>query len=115
MIPLHKLGANNEIRFYHEGSLYEDELDDNGLSHYDYKFRHMKDSWFALVRSYLRVDEVCVYILDTRVYWEESFGKKIARQFMVKYATWDTLKAKNFNTQGWSTHPHQSHMVYPHL
>jgi len=31
---------------------------------------------------------VCVYILDTRVYWEESFGKRIARQFMVKQGSW---------------------------
>lgn len=70
VIPLHKLGAHNEMVFYHEGCLYEDELNDNGVSVYEYKFRHMRDSWFLLVRSYLRVDEVCVYILDTRVYWE---------------------------------------------
>jgi type 2A phosphatase activator TIP41 len=88
VIPLHKLGANNPMVFYHEGCFFEDELNDNGHAVYEYKFRHMKDCWFGLVRCYLRVDEVCVYILDTRVYWEESFGKRIARQFMVKHGSW---------------------------
>lgn len=76
----------------------------------------MKDSWFALVRSYLRVDDVVVEILDVRLYWEEGFGKKVARQFMVRQGTWEGIKAKGFNVgAGWSTNPHQSHMVYPHL
>lgn len=88
MIPLHKLGQENVIKFYHQGSIYEDELDDNGLCHYDYKFRSMENSWFALIRCYLRIDEVVLLVLDTRIYWEESFGKKIARQFMVKKGTW---------------------------
>lgn len=41
VIPAHKLGPENPIKFYHQGSIYEDELDDNGLCHYDYKFRSM--------------------------------------------------------------------------
>lgn len=77
------------MKFYHEGCLYEDELDDNGVSVYEYKFRHMKDSWFALIRSYLRVDEVGVYVLDVRLYWEDTFNKKVARQFMVRQASWE--------------------------
>jgi hypothetical protein len=76
----------------------------------------MKDSWFALVRSYLRVDEVGVFILDTRIYWEEAFGKRVARQFTVKHSVWESIKQKGFNLgAGWSTNPHQSHAVSPHL
>jgi len=29
----------------------------------------MKNSWFGLIRCYVRVDEVIVMILDTRIYW----------------------------------------------
>lgn len=34
VIPLHKLGQDNPITFYQQGSIYEDELDDNGLIQY---------------------------------------------------------------------------------
>lgn len=95
VIPVHKLGPQNEIIFYKQGSIYEDELDDNGLIQYEYKFRAMADSWFALIRCYVRVDEVVIIILDTRIYWEEGWSK-FARQFMVKEATWAELKAKGF-------------------
>jgi len=47
----------------------------------------MADSWFALIRNYARIDEVTVHIYDTRIYWEKGW-KKVARQFMVKTATW---------------------------
>lgn len=83
MIPLHKLGQENKIIFYKQGSIYEDELDDNGLIQYEYKFRSMASSWFGLIRCYVRVDDVIVMILDTRLYWEEGWDK-VARQFMVK-------------------------------
>lgn len=74
------------------------------------------NSWFALIRCYLRIDDVVLLVLDTRVYWEESFGKKIARQFMVKKATWEEVKGAGFSLgPEWSTNPHQSHLVYPHL
>lgn len=72
----------------------------------------MSDSWFALIRCYVRVDEVVIIILDTRIYWEVGW-KKIARQFMVKQGSWTELKAKGFDPiGGWSTNPHQSHLVY---
>jgi hypothetical protein len=72
-------------------------------------------NWFALIRCYVRVDDVHVMILDTRVYWEPGWNK-IARQFMVKECKWADLKAKGFDTLGgWTTNPHQSHLVYEHL
>lgn len=72
-------------------------------------------NWFVLLRCYVRVDDVVVMILDTRLYWEEGW-EKIGRQFMVKEAKWAELKAKNFETgNGWTTNHHQSHMVYEYL
>jgi type 2A phosphatase activator TIP41 len=87
VIPVEKLGPSNPVIFYQQGSFYEDELDDNGLIQYEYKFRAMATCWFGLIRNYARVDEVTVQIYDTRIYWEEGWSK-IARQFMVKKASW---------------------------
>ena len=115
VIPVDKLGPENPIVFYQQGSLYEDELDDNGLIQYEYKFRSMGASWFGLIRNYARIDEVAVHIYDTRLYWEEGWGK-VARQFMVKTASWAELKASPFDFQmGWNMNPNQSHLLYPHL
>ena len=95
--------------------MYEDELDDNGLIQYEYKFRCMGENWFGLIRCYARVDDVAISILDTRIYWEKGWNK-IARQFMVKQARWSEVKDKGFDFMGgWSTNPNQSHMVYEYL
>ena len=75
------------MKFYKQGSIYEDELDDNGLTQYEYKSRSMADSWFGLTRCYVRVDDMVIIILDTRIYWEMGW-EKIARQFMVKRCSW---------------------------
>ena len=88
VIPLEKLGPTNPISFYQQGSFYEDELDDNGLIQYEYKFRTMADSWFALIRLYARIDAVTILIYDTRIYWEQGWTK-LARQFMVRQIRWD--------------------------
>lgn len=115
VIPLHKLGQDNPITFYQQGSIYEDELDDNGLIQYEYKFRTMAGSWFALVRNYARIDEVAVLIYDTRLYWEKGWSK-IARQFMVRRCSWAELKQKEFDfPMGWTMNPNQSHIVYSAL
>lgn len=55
----------------------------------------MATSWFALIRNYARIDDVAVLVYDTRLYWEEGWSR-IARQFMVKRASWDELKAREF-------------------
>ncbi len=115
VIPLAKLGPDNPITFYHQGSMYEDELDDNGLIQYQYKFRVMAHSWFGLIRNYARIDDVLVLIFDTRIYWEQGWNK-IARQFMVKRAPWNELKAAGFEFPGgWTMNPNQSHLIYPFM
>lgn len=115
VIPVDKLGPSNPITFYHQGSIYEDELDDNGLIQYEYKFRTMANSWFALIRMYARVDSVCLLVYDTRLYWEQGW-KRIGRQFMVKSCTWEEIKGKEGELPaGWRMNPNQSHIVYPFL
>ena len=73
----------------------------------------MNGSWFGLIRNYARIDEVTLQIYDTRIYWESGWSK-IARQFMVRVASWGELKEKEGElAQGWRMNPNQSHLVYP--
>ena len=62
------LGPDNPILHYGEIVLYEDELADRGYTKVYVRFRVMKDCFFALMRSYTRVDHVLARILDTRIF-----------------------------------------------
>jgi type 2A phosphatase activator TIP41 len=64
-IPLEYLGPDNPVIRFDEVVLFEDELSDRGNSKINVRFRVMKDCWFVLLRSYLRLDHVAVRILDT--------------------------------------------------
>lgn len=115
VIPVDKLGPSNPIVFYQQGTLYEDELDDNGHIQYEYKVRTMANSWFALIRMYGRIDSVAIVIYDTRLYWEEGWNM-IARQFMVRSSPWEEIKDKEAELPpGWRMNPNQSHIVYPFI
>ncbi|XP_051912639.1 TIP41-like protein, partial [Hippocampus zosterae] len=48
--------------------LFEDELDDNGFCRLELRFRVMGDSFFGLLRYFLRVDDVVIRLYDTRFY-----------------------------------------------
>ncbi|KAG0695017.1 TIP41-like protein [Chionoecetes opilio] len=67
-IDLDKLKVREEIKFYSEIYLYEDELDDNGCTRCVAKVRIMPSGIFVVFRHYLRVDQVIVRINDTRLY-----------------------------------------------
>ena len=69
-MPLAKLGPENPILHYGEVVLYEDELADRGYARANIRFRVMNDCWFALLRSYIRIDHKLVRIYDTRIYHE---------------------------------------------
>jgi type 2A phosphatase activator TIP41 len=71
----------------------------------------MNDCFFGLLRSYLRVDNVIVRILDTRLF--HSFGDKyIFREFQVKENTFEALNTKGFKfTSDWSLSSGQSDKV----
>ncbi|XP_063604760.1 TIP41-like protein [Penaeus indicus] len=67
-IDLDKLRVREEIKFYDEVFLYEDELDDNGSTRCVVKVRVMPSGFFVVFRHYLRVDQVIVRVNDTRLY-----------------------------------------------
>lgn len=62
--------------------LWEDELGDNGISLLELRFRAMQDCFFALLRHYIRVDDVIIRIYDTRIYHEYD-KDYIIREFSV--------------------------------
>jgi len=55
----------------------------------------MKDCFFLLMRSYIRIDLELVRVLDTRMYHE--FGSDvILRDFTLKESTYKELKKSGF-------------------
>ncbi|XP_023690957.1 TIP41-like protein isoform X1 [Paramormyrops kingsleyae] len=69
-IDMEKLKAREQIMFFEEVLLFEDELHDHGVSMISVKIRVMPTSFFVLLRFFLRVDGVLIRINDTRVYHE---------------------------------------------
>lgn len=62
------LMARDPILFWDEVSLYESELDDNGVSQLRVKVRVMPRCWYVLLRFFLRVDKVLVKLRETRLF-----------------------------------------------
>ncbi|EGG20972.1 hypothetical protein DFA_00841 [Cavenderia fasciculata] len=90
-IDVEKLKRPDPILFYDEVTLFEDELADNGISILSIKIRVMQDSVFLLQRFFLRVDDVIIRCLDTRVYHE--FDKNYClREVTFKECNYDLLK-----------------------
>lgn len=90
-IDLEKLKEHKEILFYDEIDLFEDELADHGMAKCSVKIRFMDDSFFILLRYFLRVDNVFVRYFDTRYYHE--FGQNfMLREFTNREATVSELK-----------------------
>ncbi|XP_054156394.1 TIP41-like protein [Oppia nitens] len=69
-IDIEKLKSKDEILFYDEVDLFEDELADHGVAKLSVKIRVMKQSFFILMRYFLRIDNVLVRMNDTRLYHE---------------------------------------------
>ncbi|XP_076876146.1 TIP41-like protein isoform X2 [Brachyhypopomus gauderio] len=67
-IDLEKLKAREQIMFFEDVLLFEDELHDHGVSMISVKIRVMPSSFFVLLRFFLRVDGVLIRINDTRLY-----------------------------------------------
>ncbi|KAK3940543.1 type 2A phosphatase activator TIP41 [Diplogelasinospora grovesii] len=67
-IPLELLRRRDPILFFDEVTLYESELDDNGISVLSVKVRVMEQRMLLLCRQYMRLDDVLVRVRDTRVY-----------------------------------------------
>jgi type 2A phosphatase activator TIP41 len=115
-IPLGMLGQDNPIKHYGEVVMYEDELGDKGYSKSNVRFRVMKDCFFVLLRSYTRVDHVCVRILDTRIFHKFSSNQPVIRDFSHRESTYAKLKSKGFKfSADWSLSPSQSDEIYSYL
>ncbi|KAM0729648.1 TIP41-like protein [Formica fusca] len=84
-IDIDKLRQKDKIMFYHDLTLFEDELHDNGIAVNSVKIRVMPTSFFILLRYFLRIDNVMLRINDTRIYHE--FGKNyLLREFTSREA-----------------------------
>ena len=87
-IPYEKLGPENPIRHFGSLYLFETDLEDCGYTMAQVRFRVMPNAWFVLVRYYLRVDNVVVRLLDTRLYHEFATNY-ILREFKHQEATYE--------------------------
>jgi len=114
-IPYHRLGPDNPI--VHTGQIYlfECDLEDSGYTMGQCRFRVMNDSWYVLLRSYVRVDGVRVRIMDTRLFHDFS-TRCILREFTLKEATFDELRSAGFNLSGeWMLSQTQADEVAPKM
>ncbi|KAF7651231.1 hypothetical protein LDENG_00113810 [Lucifuga dentata] len=90
-IDMEKLKAREQIVFFEEVLLFEDELHDHGVSMISVKIRVMPTSFFLLLRFFLRVDGVLIRINDTRLYHEA--GKNyMLREFSTRESKIAELK-----------------------
>ncbi|XP_068600826.1 TIP41-like protein [Brachionichthys hirsutus] len=90
-IDLEKLKAREQIMFFDEVLLFEDELHDHGVSMISVKIRVMPTSFFLLMRFFLRVDGVLIRINDTRLYYEAGKGYML-REFSMRESKIADLK-----------------------
>ncbi|TID31236.1 hypothetical protein CANINC_000179 [Pichia inconspicua] len=91
-IPLDKLTSNNPIKFFDEMILYEDELADNGISILNIKIRVMSDCLLLLQRLFVRVDDVLVRIIDTRLYIDFDTDRIIRQQKIMQDSYKDVVR-----------------------
>ena len=100
---------------YNQVQFFEDELGDIGLSEGKIGFGVMDQCFLGLMRCYLRVDNMLVRNIDTKIY--HIFGEKyIVRNFSVKEKTYDELKNNGFHLSNqWNLSPTQSEAVAPFL
>jgi len=90
-IDMEKLKLKEQILFFDEIHLYEDELADHGCASCSIKVRAMPSGFFVLNRFYLRVDDVLIRINDTRLYYEK--GKDyILREYTSRQSKTKDLK-----------------------
>ncbi|CAL8074800.1 unnamed protein product [Orchesella dallaii] len=89
-INMEKLKQREQILFYDELTLYEDELHDNGISNLNVKLRVMPSGFFILLRHTLRVDHVMARICDTRVHYEAG-NNYFLRQSQTKQESFKNL------------------------
>lgn len=80
-LDITKLMKREEILFYHDLCLFEDELHDNGIASCTVKVRVMPSGFFILHRFFMRLDNVMIRMNDTRYHYE------IENDFIIKEYT----------------------------
>ncbi|XP_013134811.1 PREDICTED: TIP41-like protein [Papilio polytes] len=80
------LKQKDQILFYHDLTLFEDELHDHGISKLSVKIRVMPTYWYVLLRYFLRVDDVLVRSHETRMFHMLN-SNYILREFTAKEST----------------------------
>jgi type 2A phosphatase activator TIP41 len=93
------LTERDPIQMYDELTLYESELDDNGVAHLGLKVRVMPKCWYVLLRFWLRVDGVLIRLRETRFFCDttardQSGAVIIVRETQHREETWDALRAR---------------------
>ncbi|VVC91619.1 TIP41-like protein [Leptidea sinapis] len=84
------LKQKDQILFYHDLTLFEDELHDHGISKLSVKIRVMPKFWFVLLRYFLRVDDVLVRCHETRMFHLVNTNY-VLREFTAKEAKAEDL------------------------
>lgn len=79
------LKQKDQIIFYHDLTLFEDELHDHGVSKLSVKIRVMPSYWYVLLRYFLRVDDVLVRSNETRMFHMLN-SDYVLREFTAKEA-----------------------------
>ena len=100
---------------YNQVHFFEDELGDIGLSEGKIGFGVMEDYFLGLMRCYLRVDNMLVRNIDTKIY--HKFGSAyIMRNFTVREKNYDELRQRGFEfPNDWNLSPTQSDTIAPFL
>jgi len=93
-INFERLMQHDDILFYDDILLYQDELHDHGESRINVKTRVMSHGFFCLLRFFMRVDGVCVRIIDTRLYHDFQ-SKVVVREFSWHESSWEDIAKKN--------------------
>lgn len=94
-IDLTKLMKREKILFYHDLTLFEDELHDNGVAKCSVKVRVMPSGFYILHRFFLRVDNVMIRINDTRFHYEID-KNYIMKEYTSREAKVSELKHVSF-------------------
>jgi type 2A phosphatase activator TIP41 len=90
-LPFLAWQQRDEFLWYDEVPLFEDELHDNGVSQLSVKVRVMPRFFLALLRFWLRVDQVFLRLVDTRIL--HFFGSdRVLRQQKTQEASFELLK-----------------------
>lgn len=97
-IDITKLMKREIILFYHDLTLFEDELHDNGVAKCSVKIRVMPSGFFVLLRFFLRVDNVMIKMNDTRFYYELN-SNYILKEYTSREAKVSELKHVRYSRQ----------------